>query len=157
MQEADIRVQHAGHRLAGRLGVTMRNRERVILVQADDDAGVDVAEMIDQTVVEPAIARAGVEADIGDAEPAQHLRRDVAAPGYPVVRFSFDFIQVHRSPRSRNRLACAKPGQSGFSIRDGRRSAQSPAFALRSPRSANLWHATTGWRSNASYRAAGHA
>ena len=99
VQEPDIAVQHAGHRLARRLGIAMRDRDRMILVQAQQDTRPFVAEVIDETVVEPAIARAGVEADIGNAQPAEHLCGDVAAPGHFLVRFSFDPVQLHLSPR----------------------------------------------------------
>src|SRR5262249_14900460 len=46
-------------------------------------------------------ARARVEADEGNAEAAQHLRRDVAAPGDFVIRLSFNSIEFHffLSPR----------------------------------------------------------
>jgi hypothetical protein len=110
VQQTDIAVQYAGHRLASCLGVTVRDRDRVILVQAYDDARSLVAEMIDQAVVQSAIARAGVEADIGDAEPAQHLRGDVAAPGDFVVGFPFNSIQVHLSPREQIQPAARTGG-----------------------------------------------
>src|SRR6266545_3529488 len=51
--------------------------------------------MVDEAVVEPAVARARVEADEGNAEAAQHLRRDIAAPGDLVVRLSLNSIQFH--------------------------------------------------------------
>ena len=95
VQQADIAVQHAGHRLAGRLGIAVRDRDRMVLVQAQDDAGILVAEMIDEAVVKAAIARAGVEADIRDAETPQHLRRDIAAPGHAAVGFSFQSVETH--------------------------------------------------------------
>ena len=95
VQQPDIGVQHAGHRLAGRLGVAVGDRHRMVLVQAQDDAGILVAEMIDQAVVKPAIARAGVEADILDAETPQHLRRDIAAPGHAAVGVSFQSVETH--------------------------------------------------------------
>ena len=67
----------------------------MVLVQAQDDAGILVAEMIDQAVVKPAIARAGVEADILDAETPQHLRGDIAAPGHAAVGVSFQSVETH--------------------------------------------------------------
>ena len=98
MEEAHIAVQHAGHGLAGGLGVAMRDRDRVILVQAYQDAGVLVAKMVDEAVVKPAIARPGVEADIRYAKTPQHLSGDVAAPSHFIVGFSFRFIQFHCYP-----------------------------------------------------------
>jgi len=94
VQEPDIAVQHAAHGLAGRLGVAVRDRDRVVLVQAQEDAGLLVAEMIDDAVVQPAIARARIEADVADAAAAQHLRRDIAAPGHLVVGLSLDLVQL---------------------------------------------------------------
>src|SRR6185436_797289 len=62
-----------------------------------------IAEMVDEAVVQSPIARAGVEADIGNAQAAEHLRRDVAAPSDRLVGFSLNSIQLHRSP------PCSKP------------------------------------------------
>ncbi len=90
VQEPDIAVQHASHRLAGRLGIAVRDRHRMVLVQAHDDPRPLVAEMIDQAVVQTTVARAWVEADIRDAQPAEHLRGDIAAPSDLVVRLSFN-------------------------------------------------------------------
>jgi len=95
VQQADIAVQHAGHRLAGGLGIAMRDRHRMILVQAEQNTRPLVAEVVDDAVVQPAVARAGVEADIGNAKAAQHLCGDVATPGDRLVRFAFDPIQLH--------------------------------------------------------------
>ncbi len=114
MQQPDIAVQHAGHRLAGGLGVAVRDRDRMVLVQAEQNAGLRVAEMVDQAVVQPAIARARVEADIGDAGAAQHLRGDVAAPGHLAVGLTrglvdlhvLPFVKMHRPGRTRLRQSC---------------------------------------------------
>ena len=95
VQEADIAVQHAGHRLAGRLGVAVRDGDRMILVQAQDDAGILVAQMIDQAVVKAPVARARIEADIAKPEPPQHLRRDIAAPGDAPIGFAFQPVETH--------------------------------------------------------------
>src|SRR5882757_1456 len=67
--------------------------------------------MVDEAVVEPAVARARVEADEGNAEAAQHLRRDVAAPGDLVVRLSLNSIQFHffLLPRDLTQTTCEKP------------------------------------------------
>src|SRR5262249_2570435 len=84
-----------GHRLAGRLGVTVRDSDRVILVHAQQDRRHLVAEMIDEAVVQTAIAGARVEADIADAEAAQHLRGDVAAPADGFVDLALRRILKH--------------------------------------------------------------
>src|SRR5882672_6478692 len=66
--------------------------------------------MVDEAVMEPAVARARVEADEGNAEAAQHLRRDVTAPGDLVVRLSLNSIQFHfLSPHDLTQTTCEKP------------------------------------------------
>ncbi len=95
VQQSDVAVQDARHRLAGRLGVAMRDRDGMIFVQAENDAGILVAEMVNQAVVKSAIARPWVEADKGDVKTAQHLRGDVTAPSDLVVGLSFNPIQLH--------------------------------------------------------------
>ena len=98
VQQPDIAVQYASHGLAGRLGVAMRDGDRMILVQAKQNARPLIAEMVDEAVMQPAITRARVEADIANAQAAEHLRGNVAAPGDSLVRFSFDPVQLHHSP-----------------------------------------------------------
>ncbi len=104
VQQPDIAVQHATHGLAGRLGIAVRDRDRMVLMQAQQDAGIFIAQMIDQAVMQPAIARARVEAEIADAAAAQHLRRDVAAPGDLVVGLSFRLVQQHLHPLRPTRI-----------------------------------------------------
>jgi len=58
----------------------MRDRHRVFLMHGDQHGRVPVAQIIDQTVVETAIAGARVEGDMLDAEFPQHVGDDVAAP-----------------------------------------------------------------------------
>ena len=43
--------------------------------------GARVAEIVDQAIVQAAVARAGGERDVGNFQRAQHLRHRVAAPG----------------------------------------------------------------------------
>ena len=71
---------HRGrHRAAGDLGVAVRDRDRALLVQAQQHLRLLVAEEIDDAVVQPAIARAGIERNVGNIERAQRLGDDVAA------------------------------------------------------------------------------
>src|SRR5437764_13127222 len=70
----------------------------MILVQAEQNARVFVAEMIDDAVVQTAITGAGIETHIGDADPTQHLGGNITAPGDVRVRPAFDLVQPHRSP-----------------------------------------------------------
>ena len=67
----------------------------MVLMQAEKNAGVLIAQMIDQGIVEAAIGGARIEADERDIEPAQHLRRDIAAPANRFVRRSLGLVQPH--------------------------------------------------------------
>ena len=75
VHEADVRVQRRGHHAIGRLAVALRDRHRVLVVQAQDHLRRAVAEVVDEAVVQPAVARAGIERDVRDVERAQHRRR----------------------------------------------------------------------------------
>jgi hypothetical protein len=95
VQQADVAVQDARHRLAGRLGVAVCDRDRMIFVQANNDAGILVAEVVNQAIVKSAITRPRVEADERNIETPQHLRGDVASPSDLVVGLAFDLVQLH--------------------------------------------------------------
>ena len=79
MHQADVGVHRRRHRLAGDLGIAMRDRDRAFLVQAQQHLRLFVAEIIHQAVVQAAIARAGVERDIGNVEGADRVGDHVAA------------------------------------------------------------------------------
>ena len=81
VEQADVGVHRGGHRLAGDLGVAVRDRDRGLLVQAEQHLRLLVAEEVDDAVVQPAVARAGIERDVGNVERAQRLGDDVAAEG----------------------------------------------------------------------------
>jgi hypothetical protein len=95
VQQTDVAMQDASHRFAGGFGVAVRDRDRMVFVQAKDDAGILVAEVVNEAVVKSAIARAWVEANKRDVKSAEHLRGDVAAPRDLVVGFAFDLVQLH--------------------------------------------------------------
>ena len=57
----------------------MRDRDRGFLVQAQKHLRPFVAEIIDERVMQAAIARARIERDVRDIERAQSVRNDVAA------------------------------------------------------------------------------
>jgi hypothetical protein len=61
----------------------VRDRDRVLLVQAQQHLRVAVAEQVYEAVVQPAIGGARVERDIRKIELAQHQRDGVAAPVIP--------------------------------------------------------------------------
>ena len=85
VHESDVRVQHDRHCPIRRLGIAVRDRQRVILVQAQQQLRVAVSEIVDQAVVKAAKAGTGVERDVLEVEPTQHLGRDVAAPRHAVL------------------------------------------------------------------------
>ncbi len=79
MKQPDIGVHRRRHRLAGDLGVAMGDRNRGFLVQAEQHLRPRIADVVDEAVMQAAIARARIERDIGDVEVAQRLGDDVAA------------------------------------------------------------------------------
>ena len=56
--------------------------DRVILMQTDDHLGIFIAQIVHDGIVQAAIARARVQRNIFDADPAQHLCCDVARPAH---------------------------------------------------------------------------
>ena len=82
VEQPDIRVDGHGHWAPGHFGVTVRNRYCVLLVKTQQHLRADVAEMVDEAVVQAAIARARVKRDVRDVEGPQRFGRHVAAePG----------------------------------------------------------------------------
>src|SRR5204863_874329 len=62
---------------AGDLRIALRDRDRMLFVQTEQHLRSRIAEEIDETVVETAIARAGIERDVRNAERAERRRDDV--------------------------------------------------------------------------------
>ena len=79
VEQADVGVHRRRHRLAGDLGVAVRDRDRRLFVQAQQHLRLLVAEEVDDRVVQAAIGGAGIERDVGDIERTQRLGDDVAA------------------------------------------------------------------------------
>ena len=75
VEQADVGVHGGGHRLAGHLGVAVRDRDRALLVQAEQHLRRLVAEIVDDRVVQAAIARAGIERDVGNVAARAACRR----------------------------------------------------------------------------------
>jgi hypothetical protein len=73
VEQPDIGMHRCRHRLAGDLGVAVSDRDRRFLVKAQQHLRRGIADMVDQAVMETAIAGAGIECDIGNVEVAQHL------------------------------------------------------------------------------------
>ena len=70
VQQPDIGVHRRRHRPAGHFGPPVREGDRAFLMQADKHPGSFVAEVIDDAVVQPAIARSRVQRDERDIESA---------------------------------------------------------------------------------------
>ncbi len=81
MHQPDVAVQDRGQRLARHLGVAVADRDRMLLVQHQQHLRRTIAQVVDQAVVQAAIAGAGIERDVRDLQVAQHVGDDVAAPG----------------------------------------------------------------------------
>ena len=80
VHQTDVRVQRDSQRPSRHARIAVRERHRMFLVDAQQQLRTLVAEIVDQAVVQAAIARAGRERDVGDFQRAQHLRHRVAAP-----------------------------------------------------------------------------
>ena len=83
-----------GHGLVRDLGVAVRDGDRDLLVEREHHGRVLVAEVVDQAVVQAGEARAGILHHVAQAEPPQHLGRNiahVAEPGIGGDRRLLDF------------------------------------------------------------------
>ena len=100
VQQADEVVQDHDHRLAGRLGVAVRDLHRDFLVVAEHHRRFVVA-VVDQRVVQAAEARAGIERDVGKVVPLDHVDDHVGLPAGIVLG-----LCVHR-----NALCLGVPGR----------------------------------------------
>ncbi len=79
VKQADIGMHRGPHRAARDLGVAVRDRDGGFLVQAQQHLRPLVAEVIDQRIVQAAVARARIERDIVDVECAQGFGDRVAS------------------------------------------------------------------------------
>ena len=79
VQQPDIGMHGRGHGLAGNFCITVRDGDGGLLMQAEQHLRRGIAEIIDDAVVQPAIARARGERDIGNVERAQRIGDHVAA------------------------------------------------------------------------------
>ena len=75
VHQPDVGMYRAHHRLAGHLGIAMGDGDGCFLVQTEQHLRLRIAEIIDDAVVQAAIARAGRQRDIGDVERAAARRR----------------------------------------------------------------------------------
>ena len=121
VEETDIGVDRGGHRLAGDLGVTVRDGDGALLVQAEQHLRRRIAEVVDEAVVQAAIARARRQRDVGDVEHAQRVGDDIAAERRCI--HARRHRTLHRGNRgiSAHRL-CPPAGAQGIGRRHRRRS-----------------------------------
>ena len=80
VHQPDVGMQRDRERSPGDARIAVRERDRALLVQAEQHLRPRVAEIVDQAVVQAAIAGARIERDIGNLERAQQLCDDIAAP-----------------------------------------------------------------------------
>ena len=86
VHQADVGMNGGGHRLAGHFRIALRDGDGVLLVQTQQHPRILVAEIIDDAVVQAAIARAGIERDIGHIERAKRLGHHIAAKDRALAR-----------------------------------------------------------------------
>src|SRR5439155_23785658 len=79
MLQADDVVHNRGHRLAGSLGITVRDRDGDFFVTAEDNLRIRLtaALVIYQRIVNTAKARTGIQSDIFDAQNFQQIDDEI--------------------------------------------------------------------------------
>ena len=77
----NVGVHRRRHRRAGHLGVALPNSHCGLLVHAKQHLRAGIAKIIDDAVVQAAIARSGRYRDIGDVERPERVGDDVATKG----------------------------------------------------------------------------
>src|ERR1700730_1837567 len=85
MLQADDAVAGHGHGLAFDLGVALRHVHGDVLVHAGDDLGLVVG-VIDNRLVQAAVARGAIDRHVFDAERIEHVGHEIAAAGRLVHR-----------------------------------------------------------------------
>ena len=81
MQHADDIVHNRHHRLAGRLGVAVRDLHRDLLVLTEQKRRI-IATVIDQRVVQPAVASARIKRNIRKTVVLDQIDNNVRLPGF---------------------------------------------------------------------------
>ncbi len=116
VKQPDVGMHRRRHRLVGHLGVAVGDRDRGFLMQAEQHLRHLVAEIVDDRVVQPAVARSWIERDIGDLQRPQRIGHHVAAPGRCVCRRQVD--RPIKLPNGRMRLGGRGlfVGRSGFGV-----------------------------------------
>ena len=68
VHQSDVGMHDHSHRTARYFCVTLRNRDRMLFVQAQQHLRRSVAEKVDEAVVQAAIARSWIQRDIGNRQ-----------------------------------------------------------------------------------------
>ncbi len=66
VHQPDVGVHHRAHHPVGGLGVALRDRHRRLLVQAEQHLRPRVAEVVDEAVVQSAVARPRIQSEVRD-------------------------------------------------------------------------------------------
>ena len=120
VHQADVAVQRDGHRPPGHLGVAVRDRDRVLLVQADEHPRIAVAVVVHQAVVQPAVARAGDQREVAQVEAAEEFGHRVAAPlDRDIADWFFGFFGPH-APRIARQGEASRAAGTATAARRGR-------------------------------------
>ena len=77
MQQADHVVDDGRHLLLACLGKTVRHADGDLFVRAEDQLGHDVAAVVDERVVQAAVAGAWVQRRVRDLELLQQIDDDI--------------------------------------------------------------------------------
>ena len=80
VHQADVGMHHRAHHLSRSARIAVGDRDRGFLVQAEQHLRPLVAEVVDDAVVQPAVARARIEREVRNVERAQHRGDAVRAP-----------------------------------------------------------------------------
>ena len=86
VHQADVGMQCDGHRLFGDLGIALRDADGMFFMQADHHLRVAIAEIVDEAVVQAAVAGARRQRDIFHVETAQRLGHGIGSPAEFCIR-----------------------------------------------------------------------
>ncbi len=99
MSRASVRRYCAGtgHHLVRRLSVTMRDRDCVIFIEAQQHLRIAVAQIVHEAVMQPPVTCSRVQGDVLDAQPLEHFSGHIARKREwrPTPFRDFDCFVVH--------------------------------------------------------------
>src|SRR5579875_1740961 len=109
VHQPDVAVDDREHRLAGDLRIPLCDRDRMLLMQTQEHLGVLVAEIVDDTVVQPAVACTRDERRVPKIELTQDGGDRIAAPTHLHLRLDHSLASFG-SAESDPRLGRRKGG-----------------------------------------------